>query len=364
MADTSHGGNIWAYESARRGLLLDFSANINPLGMPSSVKKCISETLDLVPHYPMPHSEEIKEQLAVTHGIDASNVLVGNGSIELVYLIMKALVQHKALIPTPTFSEYEYAARAHGVRCSFVDAKEHNGFKVSIDALCKALPTVECLFFCNPNNPTGVVYSQHDLLRLATECKKHKVYLVVDEAFIDFLDDGEKTSVIIESTRNKYLLVLRSLTKIFALAGLRLGYLVGHKQVINKLKAMQYPWNVNVLAQKVGAVVINERAFIDKTRALIMKERKYMATRLRQLPNITVFSSSANFVLCKIKKSLSLNAQSLSDKMAKRNILIRNCANFRGLHNRFFRLAIRTRKENMKLISTLREEIAECPIGV
>lgn len=352
-----HGGNIRAFikqYNLPKNKLVDFSANINPLGLPNRIKKLIRENINSLRHYPQPDSCGVRHALANFHHINPQNVLAGNGSIELIYLIPQALKIKKALIITPTFSEYESACKLYGVKTLFLNTNEDSDFKIDMVKLEKLIPKVNLIFLCNPNNPTGVVVSGEDMRFLMHMCAKHKVFLVVDEAFMDFVENGNQFTILKEAVKNNYVLVLRSLTKIFALAGLRLGYLVGHLNLINKLSSFQYPWNVNTLAQICAEEVVKDKAYINKTREFISKEKSYLFTRLKEIAGLKVYPPSVNFILCKLEDSALRNVDILSRKLARSGIIIRNCSNFRGLNNRFFRIAVRKRRENRKLIKALK----------
>ncbi|MBU4478524.1 MAG: threonine-phosphate decarboxylase CobD [Candidatus Omnitrophica bacterium] len=353
LREENHGGNVYGLRGNFRRDAVDFSANINPLGLPLRVKKLLRENIDMVSHYPQPAAQALRNDLAAWHGLKPDNLLIGNGSIEFIYLLPQVLNMKKALIITPGFSEYERSCRLYGVKPVFFRTKEKDGFKVDMPELIKAVADVDAVFLCNPNNPTGTIVPARGLSALIKYCEKHKVFLIVDEAFIDFSDDAAEISVIKETARHKYLLVLRSLTKIFALAGLRLGYVVACGRVIKWIESFQYPWNVNALAQAAAAEAIRDRQYIKKSRELIRVERDYLVKGLRNLAGIKVYPAEANFLLCKLDSPGAGSARELRGRLERRKVLIRDCRNFRGLGKRFFRLAVRNRAENKKLLSAL-----------
>lgn len=353
-----HGGNIRAYLEENSSLeekIIDFSANINPLGMPSKARKALIKNLDTLIHYPEPESKHLKESLASFHHIGYNNLLIGNGSIELIHLIPRALKAKNVLIVTPTFSEYEFAVKSNGARPIFVKAIEREDFKIDNLKVMKFIPEVDLVFLCNPNNPTGSCLPPGEILALLELCAKHKTILVLDEVFMDFVESGDEITMVSEATKNKSLLVLRSLTKFFALPGLRLGYLIGHGDLIGKISPFQYPWNVNSLAQVVGEGVIKDRGYIKKSKEYVLKEGRYLFANLKKIEGLKIYPPSSNFIFCKLGNGKIRRAKKLSERLIKRGIIIRRCHNFRGLNDRFFRVAVRERDENIKLISALKD---------
>lgn len=358
MINKCHGGDIWQYPRPFRSDIIDFSVNINPLGISERAKNIIIRNLDKINYYPDPESKYLKDVLGKFHGLPGYNFLIGNGSIELIHLIPRALKPKVILIPIPVFSEYEFVAKANNANCLFLKCSEKDNFKIDVSKLMRSIPKADLVFLCNPNNPTGFVLTSREILSLIKVCKDSKVTLVIDEAFIDFIFQRNKITMISEAVKNKYLLVLRSLTKFFALPGLRIGYLVGHKDIIRQISQYMYPWNISTLAQITAAKVVADKQYIGETRSVILEERAYLYENLNNIRGIKVFPSDANFFLSKLKDAVIKDAAKLSKKLIGGGILIRDCSNFRGLDNRFFRIAVKNRVENIKLISALRAVLA------
>jgi len=352
---TNHGGNIWQAKQ-EYGLeidqILDFSANINPLGSPKSLRRIISQNIERVNIYPDPECSTLKIKLAKSIGLLPENLLIGNGSVELIYLIVKALSPKSVLIPTPTFSEYEKAAKLNKAKFIFLPSDEKENFKINLKKLLTSASGVDLVFLCNPNNSTGFLFLKDKLITVLSACKKKDWILVCDEAFIDFVKDGQNITLLREVTRVKKLLVLRSFTKFFALPGLRIGYLVADKKLVDKISPYQPPWSVNILAQQVASEVIKDKDYIRKSKEFIFKEREFLFKELEKIKNLQVFPPSANFILCRLKKA-SFNSTALSKKLGKLGILIRDCSNFQGLDSHYFRVAVRKREENLKLLASL-----------
>jgi len=340
-----HGGNIYEYDKK----LVDFSANINPLGLPPVVKKALLNHIDRVLHYPDPEAKELTGCIARYWGIAKENVLVGNGSAELIYLAANTFKPKTTLIPVPTFSEYERASRSVKTKIQFLKLKEGKDFKFNPHTCEKA----DMLFICNPNNPTGnlILKGQKRIGKIAN-------MIIADEAFMDFLPDQKNHTLIWRAVKEKSIIVIRTLTKFFALPGLRIGYIVAHKDNIKKLKQNKAPWSVNSLAQLAASLILKDKKYITKTYSLISKERDFLFKELNRIEGLRPYPSITNFILIKIEKN-HINSGSLTKRLLKKEILIRNCANFRNLNDKYIRAAVRTREENLKLITALKKGLTD-----
>ena len=357
MKRFEHGGTIFA--TARilgvdPSQILDFSASINPLGTPASVRNALRRHLNQIAHYPDTNATELVSALAAHHGIDASSILCGNGSAELIYLVVSALRPAHVLIPAPAFSEYERAAIASGQKCelSYFPLTEKGGFRLDADAFINAMASMvltasssPLAFLCNPNNPTGALTLREGVLKIARAARKLRCYLVVDEAFIDFCPEH---SVMDAVRHNPYLIVLRSMTKFYALAGLRLGFGIFPSAVRKKMESLREPWSVNSLAQIAGLAAVADDSFRARSLRLIAREKLFLEKSFEAL-RIRFIPSSANFYLLKM-----LNAPAVADALARKGILVRSCANFRGLSSAHLRIAVRSRTETLRFIEELK----------
>ena len=364
---SSHGGNI-KEASEKYNLssenILDFSANINPLGLPARVRKIITDNINSILHYPDPECTELKKELSKHLKVDSKNLIVGNGSIELIFLIAHALQPKvgsmeepkRVLIPIPTFSEYESVVNLVNGKCFLLKTKETENFEIKIEQIIKRLPGMDLVFLCNPNNPTGFIFSREKLLALVKNCRRYNVTLVIDEAFIDFVKNAARLTMVKIAANSPNILVLRSLTKFFAIPGLRIGCLVGNKKIVENISKFQIPWSVNCFGQLVGKEVINDSSYIKKTREYIFGEREIFFKKLEKINGLKPYPSSANFILCKLTGN-KFNSKTLSGSLARKGILIRDCSNFRGLNNKFFRVAVRKRNENLLLINELNKTL-------
>ena len=350
-----HGGNITeAIKKYNTENILDFSANINPFGLPKSVKNIITNNIHSIIHYPDSECTDLKDTLKEYLKIGSENLLIGNGSAELIFLIAQALKPKKVLIPIPTFSEYETAVNLTGGKCVFLKANETENFEVKIERIIKFLPRIDLIFLCNPNNPTGFIFSREKLLTLVKNCQKYKVTLVIDEAFIEFVKNADSLTMVKIAADSPNILVLRSLTKFFAIPGLRIGYLIGNKKIVENISKFQPAWSVNSIAQLVGKEVIKDTSYIKQTREYILKEKEIFFKKLKMINGLKPYPPSANFILCKLTGN-KFNSKTLSDFLSRKGILIRDCSNFRGLNNKFIRFAVRKHQENEILMDILRK---------
>ncbi|MBZ9577979.1 threonine-phosphate decarboxylase [Patescibacteria group bacterium] len=340
--DFLHGGNIYEVRQRYGKEIIDFSANINPLGLPQSAKKAIYKNFDRILHYPDSKANNITQKIAKYWRIDKENVLPGNGSVEFIYLIMSAFKPKTTRIATPAFSEYERAARSVKSKIRFVRLKEKEGFRLNISQLGSA----DISFLCNPNNPTGNLILEND--------KLPKKLLVIDEAFMDFLPDQKNYTFIWKATKCTKIIVLRSFTKFFALPGLRIGYLVAHKEVIARLRQQQPPWSTNCLAQLAAELILNDREYIKKTHKLIENQRQFLFRELTKIKWLRLYPSVTNFLLLKIENG-RITAKALQKSLLQKGILVRDCSNFRNLNDKYIRIAVRSHKENLKLIAALKK---------
>ena len=343
--DMSHGGNVFRAEldlGLRGTSVLDFSASINPMGMPPAARHAIKTWVGDVLHYPDIESTRLKEAVAERFGLDPASVLPGNGSTELIYLIPRALKPRNVLIASPTFSEYERACGLSGARVEHFEMAASGGFLPDMDSFGRAMNNSDMAFFCNPGNPSGAVLPRDDVLELASLASNYKCVLVVDEAFMEFCPEH---SVLGED--GEYLIVLRSLTKFYALAGLRAGFACMPPQIMKAVLKYKEPWSVNVLAERAAVVALGQSGFINRSLKYVERERDLLRRKLEALGFI-VYPSHANYLLFETSK-----AERLVRGLYKRGILVRDCSNFRGLGHKHLRVAVRTRKENSILVTAM-----------
>jgi len=345
----AHGGNVFL-ASRELGIpvedIIDFSASINPLGLPQSVKNALRENIDLLVHYPDSGCTALGETISKIYNLSTGSIIIGNGSTELIYLIPRVLRPQRVLIPAPTFSEYERAIiraqdTGHRTQIRYIFLKEENDFRIDIDEFINAMQGCDMAFLCNPNNPTGLVVSKDRMFEICEEARKQRCYLIVDEAFMDFTPEQ---SILTYAEENPYLIVLRSMTKFYALTGLRIGYGVAHPETIKRLREFKKPWGVNTLAQIAGIHALKDFEFREKSIAYINDQKREIEKIFKKL-GIRFFPSDANFYLIKHKR-----AQEIIREFYKRGVLLRDCSNFRGLDTSYMRISIRSKRENQILI--------------
>jgi len=300
--------------------------------------------------YPDLHSTTLSSSLKKFIGLPKSNLVVGNGAIEIIYNFCSTFLSKKSvLIPIPTFAEYETAAKLSDCKISFFKTMN---LSENLDSFISQIPENGCIFICNPNNPTGIILSKKQLTKIISSAKQKSCIVFVDECFIELVPESNQSVL---NLINKYdnLFVLRSLTKSFGLAGIRIGYAVASKQFIDILQKIKIPWSVNVLAQEAGIVAIKNKSHLIKSKSIIKKEYNFLKNKISNIQGFECLDSSTNFILIKIKQ----DSTKLQKKLLKHKILIRDCKNFRGLNNHYIRVAIKSHKDNLKLVNALRATI-------
>lgn len=349
VATPAHGGDV--YEVARRQgraveELVDFSANINPLGFPPGVVRAIQEALGLLVHYPDPGCVELAQDLAVYHGLSPEEILVGNGSTELIYLVVRALKPSRALMVAPAFSEYQKALEVADIPYEFYLTSEAAGFTLSGPPRDFG---ADLVFLANPASPSGALLPPAELLTWVGRWQDSGTWVLLDEAFVDFVEGASLKTYLRHFPR---LLILRSFTKFFAIPGLRLGYLLGAPDLIARLAAVKEPWSVNTLSQAAGRACLQDQEYMHRTRSLVAAERQYLLDGLKALPGLKPFPGAANYLLVKLAKP-GWTARSLREKLVEHGLIIRDASNFAGLDERYFRVAVRLREENDRLLAAL-----------
>ena len=378
-----HGGNIYkVFREKNIKEILDYSSNINPYGIPESLKSRIIENLEILERYPDPDYVELREKLANLNNVNLSDIILGNGATEIIFLFMKVINPKKILIVSPTFGEYERAVKAteisgdtvslsssngdnknienKKIEIEYFELKESDDFKLNIGNLKNELENkYDLLIICNPNNPTGKFLKLAQTEEILKECNKYDTKLFIDEAFIEFLADGMKESIINTEENKKNLFVTRAFTKFFAIPGLRLGYgMYFDKELEQKISEKKEPWSVNNIAELAGLTVLDDTEYIEKTLKWITKEKIYMYEKLNEISGIKVYETEVNFITGKIDEKLfseGLNVKVLREKMLEQGILIRDASNFKFLDERFFRLAIKDRTSNDRVIEAMKE---------
>lgn len=341
-----HGGNLYAYEAEYGKRPLDFSANINPLGMPDEASAACRAALETAVHYPDPDCAALREAIASHEHIGAGQILCGNGAADLIYRFVSAVKPRTALLCAPAFSEYARALTASGCSVQTHILLEADGFHVT-DTILPAMDGIEALCLCNPNNPTGLTIPPPLLTDILRTCAEKGAYILLDECFIDFVDAPHLHSSVSVLAQYPRLVLLKAFTKFYAMPGLRLGYaMCADEALLLRMQSAGAPWSVSIPAQAAGTAALSDKGYIAKTQALIQSERSFMKQMLRRMGFEPL--GEANFLFFKA-------APGLPKALLEEGLLVRDCANFDGLDAEagWVRVAIRTRPENMRLLSRL-----------
>ena len=345
-----HGGNI--YELARRlgcdpTEILDLSSNVNPLGPPSGLCDCLVRQIESVSALPEVDNQGIIRCYAEHLGVSADCLIAGNGTTQFIYSIPAVLRTNRALIVGPTYSDYADACRLQGTAFEFHLCRESDGFRPDPGRIAEAAAGADTVFVCNPNNPTGALLPGDDLKRL---CQRHpQKRFIVDESYLPFVAAGESHSLVRSGIDN--LLVLLSISKIYRIPGLRVGFLLAAPAAIAAFSRSMWPWNVNQLGQAAVRYLCEAGgrldAFVAETRAYLDVERRRFEQRLGRIPGLRVFSSPTSFFLIRLPERLS--APTVCAALAQEGILVRDCSNFQGLSDRFIRMSPKTPDANRRV---------------
>lgn len=346
-----HGGD-WAGYRAEFGFdALDFSANVSPLGLPAGVAAAITNALPTADRYPDPLCRQLRAALAGAEGVPADWILCGNGAADLIFRLALAVRPRRALLPAPTFAEYEAALQTVGCAVQRVFLREENEFAVTEEFIDAVTPEIDIVFLCQPNNPTGQVTPPALVERLVRRCAECGAMLVVDECFLDFLPDRDAWTAKQLLRDAPQLIILKAFTKLYAMAGVRLGYaLCGDATLLEKMRGAGQPWAVSSLAQAAGLAALQETAYAGAVRALIAEQRPRMAAGLRAL-GLRVMDGQANYLLFRATPDFG-------EKLRRRGAVVRSCANYPGLDAAWYRTAVRTAEENTRLLQIMGEILA------
>lgn len=349
-----HGGDVYTEGLLKGRELIDFSSNINPLGVPKSFRDNIEEALSKVTRYPDVKYRELigylKQYVMEENklGISDDCFLLGNGAAEVIDLAISSF--KNLLIVVPSFAEYEEDAKKWGCNIIYSYLNEH--MEYDYEDIYSKLQQVEALVIANPNNPSGNIIDKKSFDKIINFCEENNKTIIIDEAFVEFIGVKEQ-SFINEVDNYKCLFIIRALTKFFALPGIRFGFGVSKNiELINKLKKRQNPWNINCFAETAAKYVLRDKEYIYNSLKWIEAEKRFLPEMLRNVSFIErVYNTSSNYVLCKLK---GITGEELYNLCMEQGVLIRRARNFKGLDDRFVRFAIKDRELNIKLLDVLR----------
>ncbi|MFP7296527.1 threonine-phosphate decarboxylase CobD [Neobacillus niacini] len=328
---------------------VDFSANINPLGPPPELREKWSDFYSEITVYPDPFAEKLRYRIADREQISVDSILIGNGGAELITLIARFLSGKKVVVSEPAFSEYEKACRANDCEIKYHQLMEPN-FELCVDQLLPSLSGADALFLCNPNNPTGIQYPVSTVISIIQECEKQNCFVILDEAFYDFLENYQSFIPYINKFSN--LIIIRSMTKMFAIPGIRLGYMVAAPDLIANISKLQPHWSINSIALMAGDLCLQNEEFIKESQVYISEERERLFTFFRE-NGFVVTASQVNFYLLRDPKLKEQKA--LFKFLLQKGIIPRHTFNFPGLEGNWLRFAIKSSAENSKLMEVLLE---------
>lgn len=359
-ADHFHGSDLEKIEEIyhiKKENIISFSANVNPLGLSPKLCESLKDHLDVITAYPDREYTKLRKTIGAYCHTDFENIIVGNGSTELISAVIGQKGFKNACLISPTYSEYEREITLAGGTCFYYRLKAENDFRLYTEELFSILTEKEInlLVLCNPNNPTSTALKSDTLFMILDFCKKNDIFVMIDETYIEFTREYDSTTAVPYLCRFDNFIILRGISKFFAAPGLRLGYgLTGNKTLIEKINETKNPWTINSLAEYAGRILFTDEAYIRQTKELIFSERKRVCDILRSIPGLKIYEPAANFVLVKIEKE-SKDADLLFDTAIRRSLMIRNCATFQGLDNHFFRFCFMNPSDNDKLLTCIRE---------
>ena len=359
MSKLIHGGDI--YTTFEKGLsVVDFSSNINPLGVPKSIKDSIVASIDMCSNYPDPLCREIGKALSEKISVNKEHIIFGNGAADLIFRLIQAEKPKRALLLAPTFSEYEKALVSVDCVVKHYYLAEEKSFILDNAFLNHIDSGMDMIILCNPNNPTGQLIDKELLKTIVEKCQSKNIRLLLDECFIDFVSEMKQHTMIEYLEKLPAMFILRSFTKSYAMPGIRLGYgLCSDTALLNKILEHEQPWSVSLLAQKAGLASIKEDDYLEDARTIIISERKRLENEFNKL-GFKVFSPAANYLFFKLRENMPMEyIDSFKSDMENEGFLIRCCANYEGLQEGFFRIAILGYEENNKLINAIKRRESE-----
>lgn len=343
--NNEHGGDIYFYPG-----VTDFSANLNPFGTPSNVIKGLQEKCYHLCAYPDVRCRALKEAIAHKHRISKETIICANGAAELFYILVQAKKPKKVLLVEPSFSEYRKACEAVNAEVVTYLLKKEQMFDLDRSYCDELTEAIDMAFLCTPNNPTGRCIDTSLLKEIIQICKEKQILLVIDESFLEFTGKDDKQSMISLIHQNKHLFIVKSFTKLYAIAGVRLGYgICEDKAFLEQLESVRQPWSVSSIAQEAGVLCLKEQAYARKSVSLLIQERQYLESAFNKL-GIEYIPSEVNFILFQ-------GPDDLKERLLEKGILIRDCSNYWNLKKGYFRIAVRTRQENEQLIACLEERL-------
>ena len=357
--DHFHGSDLEKIEKVfgiKKEDIVSYSANVNPLGISHKLREVLSQHLDAITRYPNREYTKLRQCIANYTGAQMENIIMGNGSTELISLFIQTNHPKKAMILGPTYSEYERDINLGGGTCIYFPLKEENDFRMDVNALCQQLDdNLDLLVLCNPNNPTSSAITRREMRRILDACMEHGIFVMVDETYVEFAPDEKNVTSVSLTNYYSNLIILRGTSKFFASPGLRLGYAItGNRDVAKEINTRKDPWTINSLAEIAGQIMFQDQDYIRETKELITSERARLYQELSSWNTVRIYEPQANFILMKILKE-GVDAEILFEHCIRKGMMIRNCSTFPFLDSQFIRFCIMSPEDNDRLMDAFRE---------
>lgn len=356
-ADHFHGSDLEIIEQVygiKKESITSFSANVNPLGISPKLRKALADHIDVITGYPDRNYTALRTAIASYVNCISDNIIVGNGSTELISLMIQIKNPKKAMILGPTYSEYEREISLGGGTSLYYPLKESDNFQIKVNDFTKVLnEQIDLLVICNPNNPTSTAISQDDMRLILDCCKQNDIFVMIDETYVEFVPSQMSvTSVPLTGFYNN-LIILRGVSKFFAAPGLRLGYAItGNQDLLKEINKKKNPWTINSLAEVAGKLMFSDTDYIEKTRQLIFSERDHIIQVLSEIEGLKFYPPTANFILVKILKN-GITSKDVFECAIKRGLMIRDCSTFPFLGKEYFRFCFMSPQKNQELLDCL-----------
>lgn len=352
-----HGSDLEKIEQAyniKKENIISFSANVNPLGVSFRLRDTLTNHIGAITTYPDREYTSLRKCIAAYVHTDMRDIVVGNGSTELISLFIQSAHPDRALIVGPTYSEYEREVAMGGGRSHYFSLTEASEFQLDISALTEELShNIDLLILCNPNNPTSSVIKRDPMREILDYCKRKSITVLVDETYVEFADEPDEVTAIPLTEYYNNIIILRGISKFFAAPGLRLGYAVcGNHDLLNRINQKKNPWTINSLAAIAGEIMFTDRDYIEQTNALIGSERTRVCGLLESNPDFKVYQPHANFVLVKILAG-GITSGDAFDAAIRQNLMIRDCSTFPFLNNKYIRFCFMLPEQNDRLLGVL-----------
>ena len=330
-----------------------FGANVNPLGLSGQVKKDLAEHLDIISSYPDRDYTDLKKAIAAYTNTSPEHIVVGNGSTELISLLISQRAPKRALLLGPTYSEYARELNLVGGTLEYYNLKEEQDFRLDISDLTDTLKSdIDLLIICNPNNPTSSAISTADMKKLLTVCRSLGIFVMIDETYVEFAPDIDTISAVSLTTKFDNFMILRGTSKFFCAPGLRLGYgICGNLAFLERMNSIKNPWTINTLAALAGEAMFMDTDYIQTTKDYIQSERTRCIDILSKRDNLKIYPAYANFILVKLLDGTT--SFEMFERCIKSGLMIRDCASFHGLDGEFIRFCIQKKEDNDRLLNLL-----------